>query len=90
LWPRSLQGQVLLAIALALLVAQTISAVLIWKEQNHRREVSMVSSAAFRLIGPSPEERRHRRLALSGASQVRMIVAWRSLRTMAGWNSGGK
>ncbi|WP_062344903.1 HAMP domain-containing sensor histidine kinase [Novosphingobium sp. CCH12-A3] len=61
LWPRSLQGQVLLAIALALLVAQTISAVLIWREQNHRREVSMVSSAAFRLIGPSPEERRHRR-----------------------------
>lgn len=60
LWPRSLQGQVLLAIALALLVAQTISAVLIWREQNHRREVSMVSSAAFRLIGPSPEERRHR------------------------------
>lgn len=59
-WPRSLQGQVLLAIALALLVAQTISAVLIWREQNHRREVSMVSSAAFRLIGPSPEERRHR------------------------------
>lgn len=61
LWPRSLQGQVLLAIALALLVAQTISAVLIWREQSHRREVSMVSSAAFRLIGPTPEERRHRR-----------------------------
>ncbi len=61
LWPRSLQGQVLLAIALALLVAQTISAVLIWREQTHRREVSMVSSAAFRLIGPSPEERRRRR-----------------------------
>lgn len=61
LWPRSLQGQVLLAIALALLVAQTISAVLLWREQNHRREVSMVSSAAFRLIGPSPDERRRRR-----------------------------
>lgn len=61
LWPRSLQGQVLLAIALALLVAQAISATLIWREQNHRREVSMVSSAAFRLIGPTPEERRQRR-----------------------------
>ncbi|MCX7285109.1 MAG: ATP-binding protein [Novosphingobium sp.] len=60
LWPRSLQGQVLLAIALALLVAQTISAILIWREQVHRREVSMVSSAAFRLIGPGPEERRRR------------------------------
>lgn len=58
LWPRSLQGQVLCAIALALLVAQTISAVLIWREQSHRRESSMVSSAAFRLLGPSPERRR--------------------------------
>ncbi|KPF94048.1 histidine kinase [Novosphingobium sp. AAP83] len=59
-WPRSLQGQVLCAIALALLVAQTISAVLIWREQSHRRESSLVSSAAFRLLGPSPERRRER------------------------------
>lgn len=61
LWPRSLQGQVLLSIALALLVAQTISAVLIWKEQNQRRESSLVSSAAFRLLGPPAELRRERR-----------------------------
>ncbi len=61
LWPRSLQGQVLLSIALALLVAQTISAVLIWKEQNQRRESSLVSSAAFRLLGPPLEARRERR-----------------------------
>lgn len=59
-WPRSLQGQVLCAIALALLVAQTISAALIWREQSHRRESSLVSSAAFRLLGPSPEHRRER------------------------------
>ncbi|MBB3860169.1 signal transduction histidine kinase [Novosphingobium hassiacum] len=58
LWPRSLQGQVLLSIALALLVAQTISAVLIWKEQSQRRESQLVSSAAFRLLGPPPESRR--------------------------------
>lgn len=61
LWPRSLQGQVLAAIALALLVAQTISAVLIWREQSHRRESGMVSSAAFRLLGPPPEQRRRQR-----------------------------
>ena len=60
-WPRSLQGQVLLSIALALLVAQTISAVLIWKEQSQRRESSLVSAAAFRLLGPTPETRRERR-----------------------------
>ena len=60
-WPRSLQGQVLTAIALALLVAQTISAVLIWREQSYRRESSMVSSAAFRLLGPTSERRRQQR-----------------------------
>ncbi len=58
LWPRSLQGQVLLSIALALLVAQTISAVLIWREQSQRRESQLVSSAAFRLLGPPPDSRR--------------------------------
>nr|WP_221236814.1 ATP-binding protein [Novosphingobium taihuense] len=46
---------------MALLVAQTISAVLIWKEQSHRRESGMVSSAAFRLLGPMPSERRRHR-----------------------------
>lgn len=61
LWPRSLQGQVLLAIALALLIAQTISAVLIWREQNHRRESGMVSSAAFKLLGPPHRQHRPRR-----------------------------
>lgn len=61
LWPRSLQGQVLLAIALALLVAQTISAVLIWREQSHRRESGMVSAAAFKLLGPPHREHRPQR-----------------------------
>ncbi|MFM2373006.1 MAG: hypothetical protein RIS85_2728, partial [Pseudomonadota bacterium] len=61
LWPRSLQGQVLLAIALALLIAQTISAVLIWREQSHRRESGMVSTAAFKLLGPPHREHRARR-----------------------------
>jgi signal transduction histidine kinase len=60
-WPRSLQAQVLAAIAVALLVAQTISAVLIWREQSHRRESSMVSSAAFRLLGKQSERRRQGR-----------------------------
>ncbi|WP_068071070.1 sensor histidine kinase [Novosphingobium lentum] len=50
-WPRSLQGQILLAIALALLVAQGLSAALIWRAQHERREAALVSSAAFRLLG---------------------------------------
>lgn len=50
--PRSLQGQMLLAIALALLVAQGLSAGLIWREQQERRLQMTVNEAAFRLIGP--------------------------------------
>jgi Signal transduction histidine kinase len=54
--PRSLQGQMLLAIALALLVAQGLSAGLIWREQNERRVQLTVNEAAFRLLGPSQRE----------------------------------
>ncbi len=50
-WPRSLQGQMLLAIALALLVAQSLSGALLWRAQHERREAAVVSSAAFRLAG---------------------------------------
>ena len=50
-WPRSLQGQLLLAIALALLVAQGVSAALIYRAQAERREAALVSAAAFRLTG---------------------------------------
>ena len=65
--PRSLQGQILLAIALALFIAQGISAALIWRAQQERATVMLVNSAAFRLLGrtarrgdalPGPEPRR--------------------------------
>jgi signal transduction histidine kinase len=51
LWPRSLQGQTLLALALALLVAQSLSAALLYRAQAERRQAALVSSAAFRLAG---------------------------------------
>jgi signal transduction histidine kinase len=51
LWPRSLQGQVLLSIALALLLAQAIGAALIWREQAERREAMLVHTAALRVFG---------------------------------------
>ena len=56
-WPRSLQGQLLLAIALALLVAQGVSALLIYRAQAERREAALVSSAAFRLTGGEGRDR---------------------------------
>lgn len=52
LWPGSLRGQLLLAIALALLVAQALSAALVYRAQAERREAALVASAAFRLAGP--------------------------------------
>lgn len=51
-WPRSLQGQMLLAIALALMVAQGISSGLMWRVQHERHMAGMVNSLAFRLLGP--------------------------------------
>ena len=51
IWPRSLQGQLLLAIALALLLAQGISAVLVYRAQAERREATLVHTAAMRLFG---------------------------------------
>lgn len=53
-WPRSLQGQMLLAIALALLVAQGLSAALMWRMQHERHFAGMVNYAAFSLLGRNP------------------------------------
>ena len=50
LWPQSLRGQMLLALALALLVAQGIGAALLYRAQAERREAATVGTAAFRLI----------------------------------------
>jgi signal transduction histidine kinase len=49
--PRSLQGQLLFAVALALLLAQSVSAVLLWRAQSDRREAALVHAAAIRLVG---------------------------------------
>ncbi len=50
-WPRSLQGQMLLAIAIALLIAQGLSALLIWRMQHERHVAGIAQAAAFRLLG---------------------------------------
>jgi len=54
-WPRSLQGQMLLAIALALLVAQGLSAALMWRMQHERHFAGLVNYAAFSLLGQAPQ-----------------------------------
>lgn len=49
-WPRSLKGQVLLAIALALLFAQGFSAALLYRAQHARQESGLLHTAAMRLV----------------------------------------
>ncbi|MFC3173028.1 ATP-binding protein [Novosphingobium bradum] len=51
LWPRSLRGQVLLAIALTLFLAQGIGALLLYRAQHERLEAALIHTAAFRLAG---------------------------------------
>lgn len=60
LWPRSLLGQVLLAVAAALLIAQTISAVLLYRSSEQRRESAILHSLAYRLESSQAERREAR------------------------------
>lgn len=48
--PNSLLGQMLLSVALALLVAQTISAVLQYRQAEQRREMIAANGLAFQLV----------------------------------------
>ncbi len=56
-WPRSLLGQMLLALATGLLVAQSISAVLLYQASESRREQTLLNAAAFRLLGNPQADR---------------------------------
>ncbi len=51
--PKSLLGQVMLAMAVALLVAQAISATLLYRAAEQRREATLLHAAAFQLIAGS-------------------------------------
>lgn len=48
--PKSLLGQMLLAVALALLVAQGISAVLLYRAAEQRREMGIANALSFQLV----------------------------------------
>ncbi len=63
LWPRSMLGQVLLSVALALLVAQCIAAVLLLNAAEARRDNAMLNAVAFQLVRQdAPREPREARL----------------------------
>ena len=64
--PRSLVGQTLLVAVFALLVGQAVSATLLWRASEDRREAALVQTLAFQLAAPGNEgrgfgERRGRR-----------------------------
>ncbi len=50
LLPRSLLGQVMLALAVALLIAQGLSGVLLYRAAEQRREAGLVHAIAFQLL----------------------------------------
>jgi len=54
LYPRSLLGQMLLAVAVALLVAQFIAAALLVRAQDLRREQGVINATSFRLAYEPP------------------------------------
>ena len=85
LLPRSLLGQMLLAVAAALFVAQGISGVLLYRAQEARRELMMVNGAALRLVfavraengEPTRGQRRALREALGEDSGERGLRSFR-------------
>lgn len=74
--PRSLLGQMLLSVALALLAAQTLSAVLLYRASEQRREMGYANGLAFQLVAePRFDFRSTGRLAAANG-----IRAWQRLR----------
>ena len=59
--PRSLLGQVLLAMAAALLIAQAISTTLLYRAAEQRRETAIMHSVAFQLLTGAERSTRERR-----------------------------
>jgi signal transduction histidine kinase len=69
--PKSLLGQMLLAVALALLVAQAISAVLLYRSIEQRREMGYANGLAFQLVAqPQIDIRQNTR---NGGQQSRQL-----------------
>ena len=75
IWPKSLRGQLLLAVGLSLLLAQGISAALLWRAQADRKEMALVHAAAIRLFAANHEQGlvgNHPPGALEAARQLRV------------------
>lgn len=80
--PRSLIGQTLLAVAVALIVAQAISAVLLYRAAEQRRDTALLNAAAFHLVvgsaGPRGDESRQARREMRRMNEGRVDAGLRS------------
>jgi signal transduction histidine kinase len=56
LWPKSLKGQMMLAVAVALLLAQGFHATLLYRALWQQGESAMINAAAMRLLASRPRE----------------------------------
>lgn len=77
LLPQSLLGQMLLAVGIALLVAQAISAGLQIRNDQHRRELSTANNMAFQLVADPRFDYRQTQTSLPGEDGR---TRWRRLR----------
>ena len=66
--PKSLLGQMLLSVALALLVAQGISAFLLFRAAEQRREMGALNGLAFQLVAEPRFDFRQRRRGSGGSA----------------------
>jgi len=78
LLPKSLLGQMLLSVAFALLVAQTLSAVLLYRAAEQRREAGLINSLAFQLVADPRLE--YRGFTGDGSDAESPGRGWRRLR----------
>ena len=81
--PRSLLGQMLLSVALALLVAQTISAVLQYRGAEQRRELWALNGLAFQLVSEPRFDFRQPERVESGSTSRQNWQRFRVERTTA-------
>ncbi|MEO0063426.1 MAG: Osmolarity sensor protein EnvZ, partial [Pseudomonadota bacterium] len=77
LFPKSLLGQMLLSVALALLVAQALSAVLLFRASEQRRDAQAINGLAFQLVADPRFDFRQSDARFPGNEAKRQ---WRRLR----------
>ena len=81
LGPRSLVGQVLLALAAGLFVAQAISAILLYRASENRRDETLINTLAIRLVQAEERGPQRARVERRRPQQERRFGRFRSVYT---------